>query len=111
LKSPRIGEEYPLNQSLEDSVAAEIRAVWEKGHIAGGDADVWRKDDCGAWICSTDYGDRRSPYGWEIDHIDPNGGESISNKRPLQWDNNVAKGAGRTKCVVTSSDNKNVKVD
>ena len=88
-----------------------VQAVWERGHpIQGNDSNVWRQDDCGAWIRRSDYGNRNSGFGWEIDHIDPTRGNNLSNLRPLHWKNNVAKGAGRTKCVVTSSGNKNVGV-
>jgi hypothetical protein len=96
-----------LNESLSEDI---VQAVWEKGHRdSENDAGVWRKDDCGAWIRRSDHGDRNSSFGWEIDHVNPNGGSNIPNLRPLQWENNVAKGAGRTKCVVTSSANKNVR--
>ena len=87
-----------------------IRSVWDKGlTVLGYDSGNWRKDACGAWISWAKYGNRDSLYGWEIDHINPHGGDDISNLRPLQWENNVAKGEGRGSCVVTSSGNKNVK--
>jgi hypothetical protein len=90
----------------------EIQEVWEKGHVVSGiDPDRWRKDDCDAWIGRIEYGNRDSQYGWEIDHIDPDGGDDLSNKRPLQWENNLAKGDSKElKCVVSSSENKNVKL-
>jgi len=55
-----------------------------------------------------DYGNRNSDYGWEIDHIDPDGGDDISNLQQLQWKNNVDKSDGRLKCNVTSSGTKNI---
>jgi hypothetical protein len=87
----------------------EIQQVWEKGRIVDNyDKNKYRKDQCSAWIIREKYGDRNSVFGWEIDHIDPDGGEDISNKRPLQWKNNVAKGEGRLECPVTSDGNTNV---
>ncbi len=87
----------------------EIQSVWEKGEIVSpNDSAIWRKDACGAWIKKVYYGSRDSTYGWEIDHINPNGGESISNKRPLQWENNLHKSDGKLGCKVTSSGSKNV---
>ncbi len=50
----------------------------------------------------TEYGNRDSQYGWEIDHINPDGGDGLSNLRPLQWANNVATSDGRLRCVVQS---------
>lgn len=84
-----------------------IQKVWEKGTIIlGQDPKLWRQDKCKAWIGRKFYGDRESEYGWEIDHITPtsNGGTDIlSNLRPLQWDNNASRQAGRLSCKITSS--------
>jgi hypothetical protein len=86
-----------------------IQQVWEKGKtVPNYNKDKWRKDQCGAWISREKYGKRNSKHGWEIDHIDPKGGDKLSNLRPLQWENNVATGEGRLKCVVTAKGNKNV---
>ena len=86
-----------------------IQNVWEKGEVAkNNDKNRWRKDDCGAWIGRQDHGNRESQYGWEIDHIDPNGLDEISNLRPLQWRNNVDKSDGRLECNVTASGTKNI---
>ena len=47
-----------------------IQDVWEKGTVvAKYDSAKWRKDQCGAWISRSQYGNRDSQYGWEIDHI------------------------------------------
>ena len=90
-----------------------IQKVWEKGRIVpGNDPNVWRKDQCGAWICRSYYGNRNSQYGWEIDHIRPEsngGGDELSNLRPLQWANNVDRQGGRLMCPVTASGTKNVR--
>lgn len=90
----------------------KVQQVWEKGTILSGiDPNVWRKDHCGAWINrSAHNGKRENPvdYEWEIDHINPNGGDDISNLRPLQWKNNATKGEGRLDCAVTSDGNHNV---
>ena len=41
-----------------------IQKVWEKGTVvSGNDANVWRKDQCGAWIGRLYYGNRDSQYG------------------------------------------------
>jgi hypothetical protein len=86
----------------------EIQAVWNKGKVTYNDPKVWRKDQCDAWIHRNRYGNRDSKWGWEIDHINPNGGDSLANLRPLQWKNNLAKSEGKLKCVVTSADTDNV---
>jgi hypothetical protein len=90
---------------------ATILAVWKKGTIdQNNDPAVWRKDACTAWMTFAQYGNRSSPYGWEIDHINPNGGDDLSNLRPLHWKNNVRKSDGALQCPVTSQGNKNVGV-
>lgn len=88
-----------------------IQKVWEKGTIPSEEhKNQWRKDQCTAWIYRAAHGDRNSLYGWEIHHIDPNGGDDLSNLIPLHWENNLATGdAGRLVCVVTSEGDKNIK--
>ncbi|MGE3243872.1 MAG: HNH endonuclease signature motif containing protein [Pirellulales bacterium] len=89
----------------------ERSAVWFKGRaVPGVDGDKWRLDVCGAWIGWQFYGNRNSQYGWEVDHIDPRGGDGLHNLQPLQWENNVAKGDGHLACVVTASGVENVAV-
>lgn len=80
-----------------------VGEVWKKGKSVGGnDPDVWRQDECGAWIQRSQYGNRASQYGWEVDHItsqDHGGSDAPSNLRPLQWENNASKGSGRLNCT------------
>lgn len=88
-----------------------VQRVWEKGAVVNGyDPQVWRKDQCGAWMGRAQYGNRNSQYGWEIDHIKPaseGGGDELSNLRPLQWQNNASKQDGRLTCAVTSGGTSN----
>lgn len=72
---------------------ATIEAVWQKGTPETGYAN-FRRDKCGASMQRQRYGQQQQ-WGWEIDHIKPvsNGGaDDLSNLRPLQWENNRAKG-------------------
>lgn len=80
-----------------------IQKVWEKGRVdPSQDPDVWRKDECGAWIKHSHYGNRNSEFGWEIDHITAGGSEDLTNLRVLQWQNYLAGGVGRAICKVTA---------
>ncbi len=70
-----------------------IKEVWQKGReIPGWSSLIWRWDDFGRVIRYPDYGNRRSQYGWEIDHITPlsqKGADHISNLRPLNGVSNL----------------------
>lgn len=91
-----------------------IQAVWEKAiSVPNNDPNIWRQDECKAWIKRTDYGNRNSKYGWEIDHINPismGGRDVISNLRPLQWKNNASRQNGALTCCVTSSGTDNIEI-
>lgn len=94
----------------------EKELIWDKANFISAENEKmgFRKDQCDAWIKKSEYGNRQSKYGWEIDHIKPDskGGEDIvSNARPLHWKNNVSRQNGKLKKVVTSDGNKNINVE
>ena len=69
-----------------------VEAVWNKGtSISGYDTKMWRRDKCGHTIKRSDYGNTKSEYGWEVDHVKPlakNGSDDLSNLQPLYWETN-----------------------
>ncbi|HSR50088.1 MAG TPA: HNH endonuclease [Acidobacteriota bacterium] len=73
-----------------------VQAVWEKGQpIAGISPSQRRRDSCGAIIDRSFFGRRKTPFGWEIDHVRPlsqGGSDALDNLQPLHWMNNRAKG-------------------
>lgn len=94
----------------------EIGEIWEKAEYIDekNESNGFRKDQCGAWIKWSDYGNRNSKYGWEIDHIRPaskGGDDVISNARPLHWKNNASRQDGRLTKVITSKGTKNILVE
>jgi len=70
--------------------------VWTKGRVIPNfSPEEWRWDVCGKVMQYSEYGNRESEHGWEIDHIDPiaNGGtDDEYNLQPLNWKNNTHKG-------------------
>lgn len=70
-------------------------AAWSKAQIVlGYDSRIWRRDRFGLYILYTDYGNRASDYGWEIDHIVPiskGGTDMLSNLEALHWRSNLQK--------------------
>lgn len=73
--------------------------VWDKGEeIPGRDPDTYRQDPCGRVMEKDEYGNTDSAYGWEMDHIDPNGGDGLPNLQPLHYKTNRSKGDGPLDC-------------
>lgn len=91
-----------------------INYIWNQGLIVEDyDSSLFRKDAAGAWISRSEYGNRDSKFGWEIDHIYPTalgGDNDESNLRPMQWENNVSKGDNYPDyvAVVAAEGNQNV---
>ena len=73
-----------------------ITTAWEKARVIEGfDADIIRKDACGAWIQKDMYSQSGSMYGWGVDLILPKvlGGDMAKeNIRALNYRNLVSKG-------------------
>jgi len=70
-----------------------IEAVWNKGR-SDGISETLRLDAWGWRIVKQDFGNTRSRYGWEVDHIIPvalGGTDDLVNLQPLQWENNRRK--------------------
>jgi len=66
----------------------KVEQVWRKGMVTVfGDPGLVRLDELGNIIQRDKYGDRKSLFGWEIDHIVPRecgGSDDVSNLRPIQ---------------------------
>jgi hypothetical protein len=72
------------------------RACWARTSPVAGQMNAWdfRKDPFGNVVRYTDFGNRHSPFGWEIDYIVPRslGGSSApENLQVLHWKANAAR--------------------
>ena len=99
--------------------------VWRNAQkIAGYNPSIWRKDCCGAWMKWDEYGNDKSIYGWEIDHIYPqklmernnipeDEMHDYRNLRAMQHSNNESKGDDYPdyKSVITADGNRNIESD
>jgi len=90
-----------LKKSYNKELILKVRQKWYI--VPGTNPNIFRKDQCGAWIKFNEYWNRNSQNWWEIDHITPvshGGSDSLYNLRPLQWENNLSKSNGRLVCRV-----------
>jgi len=88
--TPDFDDSRTLSKSEKKSPL--IDEMWEKARIVDGlDKDLFRMDACGAMI-RKDFLAEQNHFGWVIDLIDPNGGQTPENMRPLHWINDYSKG-------------------
>jgi hypothetical protein len=95
-----MSRKYNTHSSGSDWSEVTKLEVWHQANpIPGRPSNLWRRDFCGFAIRYTDFGNRDSMYGWEIDHIYPvskGGNDDIRNLQPLNWKNNAEKGDSLT---------------
>jgi hypothetical protein len=66
------------------------RAAWGRTSPVGNHASAWefRKDRLGNMVRWADYGNRKSPFGWELDYIEPKaigGSNDPENLQAMHW--------------------------
>lgn len=66
------------------------RAAWSRTTPVGPHANAWefRKDKLGNLVRYADFGNRKSPFGWELDFIVPRalgGSTKEENLQALHW--------------------------
>ena len=73
------------------------RAAWGRTNPVSGQTTNWefRKDCLGNLVRYADFGNRHSPFGWELEYIVPQrmgGSTSTDNLQALQWKAAAARG-------------------
>ena len=80
-----------------------IARVWQHARaFTELSADLWRKDECGAWMRREHYGREDSEFGWRIVNISAGGPDAPENLRPLHHRNAYDPALQRAKCAVTA---------
>lgn len=80
-----------------------VQQVWEKGRANGEiDSDLWREDECGAWISRADYGKTDSDFGWRIVNVTPGAPDTPEHLRPFHHANGYDLPGGQPKRHVTA---------
>ena len=65
-----------------------IQRVWEKGRASTDiSSDLWREDECGAWIRRADYGKTDSDFGWKIVNVTSGSPDAPEALRPFHHRN------------------------
>jgi len=65
------------------------KLVWEKRGVS--ETDKTDRDTYGFEMRWDEYGDERTPYAWNIDHVKPKGEHKLCNWQPLHWLTNAVK--------------------
>ncbi|MGE5336467.1 MAG: hypothetical protein ACM3PU_01475 [Gemmatimonadota bacterium] len=80
-----------------------IRKVWQKGRARNDRAgELWRQDECGAWMHRPRYGDASAEFGWKIDRTSVGGENDVDGLRPFHVANSYDIANGRPHCRVTA---------
>jgi hypothetical protein len=79
-----------------------IGAAWEKARgTTELSVDLWRKDECGAWIKRDHFGEQ-SPFGWKLVNVSLGGPDTIENLRPFHHANAYDRANQRAQCRVVA---------
>lgn len=80
-----------------------IQQVWGKARANGQvDSNVWREDECGAWIRREDFGKTDSEFGWKIVNVTPGAPDTPENLRPFHLLNGYDLSGGKARCHVAA---------
>ncbi|MEW5943770.1 MAG: hypothetical protein AB1710_07955 [Pseudomonadota bacterium] len=80
-----------------------VKQVWEKARASyDADSDLWREDECGAWINRHHYGRRDLEFGWLIENVSAGGPDTPENLRAFHHGNAFDRAGGHPKCHVSA---------
>jgi len=80
-----------------------IQQVWERARALGEfPAELWRRDECGAWIRRDQFGREGAEFGWKIENVSLGGPDALENLRPFHHANGYDRANRRAQCRVTA---------
>lgn len=80
-----------------------IQQVWDKARANTDiNAELWREDECGAWISRHQYGDSESDFGWHIVNVTAGGPGTVDNLRAFHHRNAYDPASQQARCRVTA---------
>lgn len=83
--------------------SAAVQAVWDKARVMSNrNSDVWRRDQCGAWLHREQYNNHKSDYGWKILKVAAGGRNEVEHLHPFHCNNAFDIANGKPQCRVTA---------
>jgi hypothetical protein len=80
-----------------------IQQVWETARgMTELSPEVWRRDECGAWIRREHYGHEHSEFGWKILNVSPGEPDVPANLRSFHHANGYDRAGRRARCTLTA---------
>ena len=78
-----------------------IERVWQKARaMTEPTSELWRQDECGAWIRRDHYGAAHSEFGWKIENVSAGGADVLENLRPFHHANGFDRATRQARCHV-----------
>lgn len=80
-----------------------IGRVWQKARALNEfPGEIWRRDECGAWIRRDQFGLKDAEFGWKIENISAGGPDELENLRPFHHANGYDRANRRARCRITA---------
>lgn len=80
-----------------------VQAVWEQARaMQDRNPDLWRRDQCGAWIHREQYNNGKSEYGWKILKVVAGESVTVDRLQAFHWSNGFDIANGKAQCRVTA---------
>lgn len=80
-----------------------VDRLWQKARgTTELSVEIWRKDECGAWIRRDHYGSAQSEFGWKVENVSAGGADTLENLRPFHHANGYDRANRHAVCRMTA---------